>query len=497
MWADLGRPLSFAETEVVEANAQALGVTVDSLMERAGRAVAEEVMRHLPPAPAPVAVVAGTGNKGGDGACVAHHLLEWGYKPEFWIVRPPAQIRSHSARRCFERVERRLPVHVGVPRAEDLERFPLVVDALLGTGQAGTLRSPYQETVAAITASHAPTLSIDLPTGSRDPAGLRPTWTVTLTVPKTEMDPGSAGELTVRDIGIPPAAWNETGPGEFLFYPSTAIEDSGRRARVAVIGGGPYAGAPALAALAALRAGAERATVLAPGGAAEIIQSFSPNLVVRPFGRDRFTPGDVPALLQFLKSAPPQAVVLGMGAGADPATVEAVGALERALAGEVPLVIDADALRAVPTAFPRDGGTAAVVVTPNSGEFIRDFGGGEGGPVAERRHRAAAESKRLGLAMVVKGNPDVISDGAVTVENRHHSSYQTVGGAGDVLGGVLGALLGLGLPSVHAARLATYWVGEAGVRVAGSHGAGLLATDIIEELPATLVAGLSRVRHAE
>ena len=342
-----------------------------------------------------------------------------------------------------------------------------------------------------------PTLSIDLPTGTRDPAGLRPAWTVTLTAPKAEMDPTTVGELLVRDIGIPPSAWSETGPGEFLFYPAAQLAETGRRARVTVIGGGPYAGAPALAALAALRSGAERATVLAPGGAAELIQSFNPNLVVHPFGRDRFTPNDVAPLLRFLDATPPQAVVLGMGAGSDPATTEALGQLERALAGQIPLVVDADALRPLPSALPRDPFAVPVVATPNSGELIRDFGSTSGASLAERRGQVVAEAKRLGLTLVAKGHPDLISDGALVVENHHHSPYQTVGGVGDVLGGVLVTLLAHGLSGVHAGRLATYWVGEAGVRAAGPRGPGLVASDVIDELPATLVAGLTRVRHAE
>ena len=167
-------------------------------------------------------------------------------------------------------------------------------------------------------ASRVPTLAVDLPTGVRDPAGLVPTWTVTLTAPKLEMDAARAGEVTVRDIGIPATAWGQTGPGEFLFFPAATLTSQGRRGRVVVIGGGPYAGAPALAALGALRAGAERATVIAPAGAAEQVQSFSPNLVVRAVGRGAFGAPDVDPILHVLESAPPEAVVLGMGAGADP-----------------------------------------------------------------------------------------------------------------------------------------------------------------------------------
>ncbi len=497
MWADLGRPLSSAEMEVVEANAGALGVSVDALMERAGRAIAEEAIRHLPGVRARVAIVTGSGNNGGDGTCAAHYLLEWGYRPELWLVRPPSQIYAHAARRCFERVAMRLPVHVGVPTPEELGAFPLVLDALLGTGQSGPLRSPYAETVRAMVASRVPTLAVDLPTGVRDPAGLVPTWTVTLTAPKLEMDAARAGEVTVRDIGIPATAWGQTGPGEFLFFPAATLTSQGRRGRVVVIGGGPYAGAPALAALGALRAGAERATVIAPAGAAEQVQSFSPNLVVRAVGRGAFGAPDVDPILHVLESAPPEAVVLGMGAGADPATLAALGRLETALAGRYPMVVDADALRPLVSSVGGGSRGSPLIATPNVGEFVRDFEGDKESAPEKTRHHVASVAQRHGLTLVRKGDPDVISDGTVTFENHHHSPYQTVAGAGDVLGGVLGALLAQGLPATHAARLGTYWVGEAGIRAAGGRGAGLLATDLIEELPATLVAGLGRVRHAE
>ena len=494
MWSDLRRPLSAEEMAVVETNAVERGVSLDALMERAGRVIAEEATAHLPPPPARVGIVAGSGNNGGDATCAAHYLADAGFRPEVWIVRPPARIGSPAARRCFARIERRLPIHVGVPTAAALADFPLLVDGLLGSGQAGALREPYRAAVQAMADSHIPVLSIDLPTGARDPAGLHPTWTVALTAPKSEMDPSTAGVVTVRDIGIPPAAWFETGPGEFRFFPSARLEREGRRARVIVVGGGPYAGAPALAALAALRSGAERATIVAPGDIAAGVQAFSPNLVVQPVGGRRFVPADVPAVIAFVDAAHPQAVVLGMGAGAAPETVEAMGLLLRAWAGRRPLVVDADALRAIGDGLAPGRGAAPVVLTPNSGEYRRAFAPAPDAEPEARRTHAAATAERLGVTIVAKGETDLISDGAGTVENRHHAPVQTVAGAGDVLGGVLGHLLAEGLDGVAAARLATYWVGEAGLRVGGRTGAGLLATDLIDELPHALVAGLARLR---
>jgi NAD(P)H-hydrate epimerase len=96
----------------------------------------------------------------------------------------------------------------------------------------------------------------------------------------------------------------------------------------------------------------------------------------------------------------------------------------------------------------------------------------------------------------VKGAPDVISDGTRTTLNTHHHPAMTVGGVGDVLAGVTGALLGQGVPAPFAARLAAYWVGDAGQRAAGERGFGLVATDVVEALPEALVDGLRRVRPA-
>ncbi|MGP8135527.1 MAG: NAD(P)H-hydrate dehydratase, partial [Thermoplasmata archaeon] len=413
-----------------------------------------------------------------------------------WLVHPPSDIRSRSARRCYDRIDRRLPIHLRLPHAEELATMPLVIDALLGTGQEARLRPPVLEAVRAIRASKAPVLSVDLPTGTRDPAeGLRPTWTVTLTTAKEEMDRTAAGEVTVRDIGIPVEAWRRTGPGEFAFFrPPTG---RGRTARIVVIGGGPYSGAPALAGLAALRAGAERATILAPGGAAERIQSFSPNLVVRPFGAEHFRPTDVGEILEFVRGAPPRAVALGMGAGSHPETLEALGQLIPELARDVPLLVDADGLAALPTApeWSLPAGGSVPMATPNTGEFERLLGSRLPGP-AERLDAARRLASERRLFLVVKGDPDILSDGETVVENRHHHPAMTVAGVGDVLAGTIVGLLGQGLAPLAAARLGTYWVGEAGILAASRKSFGLIATDVIDEIPAALAGGLARAHRA-
>lgn len=491
-------PTSARDMAVLELNAQALGLSLDVLMENAGRAVAEEASRHLPPAPARVAVLVGSGNNGGDGTCAAHYLEQWGYACELFLARAPAEIRSPSARRCFERARARSPVHLGVPRPAELGEFGLVVDALLGTGQAGPLRGPYREVVEAARASGVPILSVDEPSGLGHPGAVAPKWTVALTAPKPGMSAENCGEIVVRDIGIPPEARHRTGPGEFLYYPSGRDGGHARPGRILVIGGGPFAGAPALAALGALRAGAERATVLAPLPAADRVQSFSPDLVVRAIGADHFRPADVPTIVAWLDANPVDAVVVGMGIGRSDATLETMRTLLPRLAERLPLVVDADALGALAP----DPGSARprgpIVATPNRTEYTRVFGGepsvGLDAQLEEARRRAAAYR----LTLLVKGPADLLSDGRSRAVNLHHPRALAVSGAGDVLGGVVGSLLARGVPPVPAVRLATYWVGAAGYRAAARAGPGLLATDVLLELGPALVAGLDRVgRRAE
>lgn len=486
------RPLTATETRVIERNAVALGITIDNLMENAGRAIAEEAALHLPPAPARVGVVAGVGNNGGDGFAAAHYLSQWGYTPELWVVRPPSEIRSGAARRCFERVQGRLPTHARLPRAEELAALPLVIDALLGTGQGGALRPPYSEAVALIRSAGIPVLSIDVPTGLGSHDALAPRWTVALTALKEGMTATNSGEISVREIGIPFEAWRSTGPGEFAYFATSRPGRlPGRHGRVLVIGGGPYSGAPALAGLAAIRSGAERATVLAPEPAARSIQGFSPDLVVLPVGRDAFQSSDSDAILQAVEGAKVDAVAMGMGAGRSPGTLELFRQLLSRLPPALPLVVDADALGALPMDAERaTRRTGAVVATPNEGEFARYFGGAAPGSPTNEGATAVSAAGKSGATLVVKGDRDRIASEGREFENRHHPDSLPVGGTGDVLAGVIVAQLARGIPALGAARLGTYWVGEAGERAARRAGYGLIASDVLVELGPALADGL-------
>ncbi|MCI4358667.1 MAG: NAD(P)H-hydrate dehydratase [Thermoplasmata archaeon] len=490
-------PMTATEIAVAEANAVALGVPIDHLMENAGRAVAEEVQKRLAPPGGRIVVLAGPGNNGGDGVAAAHYLRQWGYDVEVRLLLPPSEIRSAAARQCYERIAGRLPVSVGVPRPTDLRGSALLIDALLGSGQLGPLRPPYREAVDALRESDAPVLSVDIPTGLHDPQGVRPRWTVALTALKVGMLPSNSGEVTVRDIGIPREAILGTGPGDLLYFPTaTRRGRRGRSGRIVIVGGGPYSGAPALAGLAALRVGAERATIFAPAPADGRIQAFSPNLVVRSFGEERLRPRDVRPIREALYESAPKAVLIGMGAGRHPETIQALRLLIEALAGTIPLVVDADGLDAIPLILPRHGGYD-IVATPNAGEFSRVFGGDPEAPAQTRLDLVRRLAEARGLTLLAKGPQDLISDGHSVAINSNHTLAMTVSGVGDVLAGAVGAFLAEGVAAMGACRLGSWLVGEAGGRASETRGFGLVATDVIEALPTALLDGFRRLHTGD
>lgn len=494
------RVLPLAEVEALEANAIAHGVAVDTLMEHAGQAVAEEAARHLPAPPAAVGVVCGLGNNGGDGLAAVTFLIAEGFQPRVWLLDDPTNIRTAAAFRRWELVKGLRYTRVGVPTAADLRSLPLVIDAMLGTGARGDLREPYRSAVREVAASGVPVLSIDLPTGLGTLTPLRAKWTVALEVGKQGMDDPSCGEVMVRSIGVPPEAHRETGPGEFALFPRpgprTRKSDSGR---VVVVGGGPYAGAPYLAGMAALRAGADMVFVLVPGGVANVVQGFSPQLMVRGIGKGpSFAAEDAAPLAEAVMALGPTAVLVGNGLGIEAsATAAASAVIERSLP-RTPVVVDADGLRALSSRsghlFP--GQTpSGLLLTPNRREFhhlVEDPTHAREEP-SEEEVLATAHLHRATL--LVKGPEDMITDGDEFRLNRVHPSAMVVGGAGDVLAGVATSLVARGLSPFLAARLATIWLGRTASDVFDANSYSVLPQDLIDGLGRGLRRGLDDLRR--
>jgi hydroxyethylthiazole kinase-like uncharacterized protein yjeF len=464
---------------VVDRNATALGVSQAQLMESAGNAVARTVREVAHPG-ATVAIVAGRGNNGGDGFAAARFLAE--YDVTVSLLGRATGIASDVARANWDALQE---AEIPTRRIRDSTAFALdtpdvVVDAVLGTGVTGAPREPERTAIETINESGAAVVAVDVPSGMDVDTGSITDIAVDADRVVTFHDrkPGLAGrdDVTVADIGIPAAAEQFVGPGDRLVLDRPSDSHKGDFGRIMVVGGGPYTGAPALAGQAALRAGADLAYVSVPETVGDEVQGYSEDLIVEPIAGSRLRPEHVDELLD--RATDRDVVLLGPGLGDADETLTAVGDFLEAFDGAA--VIDADALSVVPD-IDTD---ATLVCTPHQGELV-DMGGPHADDWQDRANQVERFAADLGHTLLVKGPYDVVSNGEVTRVNRTGSPGMTVGGTGDVLAGATAALYSQ-LGAIDASALATYANGLAGETVVAENGFGMMASDLLGELPGAL-----------
>jgi NAD(P)H-hydrate epimerase len=479
--------ISARRMAAVDANAAALGVPRKQLMESSGHAVARvvrEVSGALDPADPTVAIVAGRGNNGGDAFVAARFLDEFDLGVH--LLGRPETVSTDIARENWDAlVDSEYDTHVvRDSRGLSLDSPDIVVDAMLGTGVTGALREPEAAAAEQINAADATVVSVDVPsgvdadTGASDGIAVEADHVVTFHDEKPGLS-NLGTTVHVADIGIPPAAEEFTGPGDLLALGRESQSHKGDHGEVLVVGGGPYTGAPALSAGAALRAGADLVRVACPAGVAREIQAYSENFILVPFDGERLAPEHVDALLE--QGERHDVVVFGPGLGDADETLAAVSAFLAAYDGRA--VVDADALQVVPEVET----DATLVCTPHQGE-LETMGGSTAAAWRERRDLVADFAANLGHTLLVKGAYDVVTDGTHTRVNRTGNPGMTVGGTGDVLAGITGALLSTQEP-LDAAAIAAYVNGLAGDSVVEEQGYGLVATDLLGEVPSAMWGG--------
>jgi len=257
-----------------------------------------------------------------------------------------------------------------------------------------------------------------------------------------------------------------------------------------VIGGSDfYSGSPALSTFAAFRAGVDMVRIIAPKRAADIIASFSPNLAAYPLDGKWLTKQHLATLISMTEAAKAvsygkTAVVIGGGMGRTQETQEAI--LEYLEQVQVPVVIDADAIHAVGKK-PEIISGRNFLITPHTYEFFVLTGKEVHKlPDEEKIKMVQEEAARLGTTILLKGKTDIISNGKEVAIDKAGTPYMTVGGCGDTLAGVCGALLARGINIFEAAQAAAYINGKAGEIAAKKLGEGMMATDLIEAIPEVL-----------
>jgi hydroxyethylthiazole kinase-like uncharacterized protein yjeF len=444
-----------ARMRVVDANAMALGLTELQLMESAGRALAEQVLACTP---GQVLILCGNGNNGGDGLVAARYLQRG---VETHVCYLDLGKRSRACEHNLAALRHAAVSLHPFQCREDLEAVTalfgnadVIVDALLGTGGRVALKEPLATCIRLANATKAKIIAADIPT-----PGMRADRVCAFHRAKTE-------GATVVDIGIPLMAECTVGPGELMLLPARGKRvHKGDGGEVLVIGGGPYQGAPYLAGLGALRAGADIVRIASP--AFEPI----PDLIYERLDGKRIGTEHTERLITLAEKA--DVVVCGNGLGAEShAVVEAIAPHCKKA------VFDADALR-----LPLPVSSGETIYTPHAGEFARMSGGVLPDDTVGRA-RVAREAGIRGT-IILKGHTDIITDGTRVRFNRTGDPAMTVGGTGDVLAGVAGALL-CHLPAFEAACIAAYVNGRAGSAAVAERGGGILASDIVDKIPSVL-----------
>jgi NAD(P)H-hydrate epimerase len=501
--------------EIDRLTSMRFGVPSLTLMENAGVAVAEFVIAQFPAARR-IAVICGKGNNGGDGFVAVRKLHELGREIRLVLLADPPELKGDAAE-----MYARLPIKpVTVHSGEELKRSQalnaeVIVDAILGTGFRPPVNGLYAEAIAAMNASDAPIVAVDIPSGAdADVMGeqvgavARADAVITFTAPRPAHVFGmlSSGPTVVAPIGSPEDAIvsslqlnlitaREIAP---LLGPRPAASNKGSFGHVLVVGGSlGKAGAAAMAGMSALRAGAGLCTVATPKSVLATVAGFHPELMTEPLEETEAGSISMRALeYGRMDSLAEQKTVLAIGPGVSryPETAEFV----RTIVGKYsnPMVVDADGLNAFEGHVEQLVGAGRhVVITPHPGEMARLAGVSVAEVQRDRLNIARTFARQHDLIVVLKGHRTLIAqpDGTVWVNTTGNPGMAT-GGTGDILTGMMAGMIAQ-YPSrvAEAVIAAVHLHGLAGdVACENTGEQSLVATDLVKTLP----EAMRRVRRS-
>jgi hydroxyethylthiazole kinase-like uncharacterized protein yjeF len=495
---------------------QKYGVPGLDLMERAGQGITKAILeRYGRAARKGVLVVAGKGNNGGDGLVVARFLKKEKIPCEVALLARQNELSPDAAHNLRAYLKLRGKVTEITNGTLDLlnKRIPgkgVLVDAILGTGTTKAVGGVYAEAITLMNASGAPIVAVDIPSGldtdNGTPLGvaIQAEMTVSLAFPKLGLViyPGLsyAGELVIADIGIDPRAVDEVAPQTEIVEPAAIKRlvpirepdtHKGTYGHLFVMAGSRgKTGAAIMGCRAAMRTGAGLVTLAAPRSLNNIFASSLVEVMTEPLqdnSAEEIEPlsdGDWRRLL-----ARKNSLLFGPGIGVNDSTRTMLRWLLRNL--EIPWVIDADGLNNLGLEMDRlRHAKRPPILTPHPGEMARLIDKDTATVNRNRVEIARSFATEHRCHVVLKGARTVIAtaEGKIFI-NPTGNPGMASGGMGDVLAGILAALLGQGFSPENAMKLGVYLHGFVGDRVAAEKGQiGLIASDIIEGLPSGIRA---------
>ncbi len=499
----------------IEARSVQAGVSLDTLMEHAGLAVARRVRHHLGRVVgAPVLVLVGPGNNGGDGLVAARHLHAWGARPIICLC----QDRQPNVAKLAIVQEQGVPIfnatrEGGLDRLrEELQSARVVLDAVLGTGRARPIEGVLKAVLLELADAKGrrpvlPILALDLPTGLNadtgavDPACAGADITLTLGSPKAGLYrfPGAerTGRVEVLDIGVLEGLdgdirlelmTRDWAVAALPCRPPAAHKGTFGRTLV-VAGSRDYVGAAYLAAAAAGRSGAGLVTLAIPESLQLAVASKAAEPTYLPLPESSpGVPSPDAADLILEKAGGYESLLVGCGMGQAPATRQLLARLLYADVALPPTVVDADGLNFLSRS--QDPGwwesfSAQAIVTPHPGEMARLTNAADALVQGDRVEIATEAAVKWNKVVVLKGPYTVVAfpTGEAMLSPFANPAMATAG-TGDVLAGAIAALLAQGLGLETSAALGVFVHGLAGERVRERLGEmGTLASDLLPELP--------------
>jgi NAD(P)H-hydrate epimerase len=471
---------SAAQVRALDANLIAAGTPGFELMQRAARATWRALVRHWPSANE-LSVMAGHGNNAGDGYLVAVLARRAGWHVRVLAVGDPKRLQGDAALAHAEAVSEGVAVQ---DFSAQSELRGVVLDALLGTGLTGEVRAPYVGAIAAINGCGLPVAAVDIPSGLCADTGrilgaaVRADLTVTFIGLKLGLFTGDAadvvGELVFNDLQASPESFNGVAISARRLTASSLPRLTGRAptshkgkyGHVLLIGGDRgFGGAILLSAQSALRSGAGMVSVATRSEHVPAALARIPEAMV-------LGTSSANQLMELLQKVSVLVVGPGLGQASWGRSL-----LSAAANAPLPQVWDADALNLLATehvSLPKD-----CVITPHPGEAARLLGISTAQVQADRPAAAHALSKKYTAVVVLKGAGSLIAspDGRLALCHQGHPAMATAG-LGDVLAGLVGALLAQGMEAFAAACLAVWLHANAGAQE-GKSGRGLAASDLI------------------
>ena len=505
---------------VTDYNCEYLGLSRLCLMESAGKSLAEEVGKiavYTFSKPVKVVIFTGSGGNGGDGFVAARYLLNRGYDVDVYMLKD--NIHSSESRTNFEILENMKPRlsrlniynlktlqdinNCEVAKSTDSEY--VIVDGLLGTGIKGSLQTNIRRAIEIINESKGIKISVDVPsgmdplTGNVDDLAVIPDYTISFHKIKTGVrnaEEEVVGGLVTADIGIPFEAEYFVSYGDFLRLKNRNLSShKGNNGRLLIVGGNTdYSGAPAIAGMAAIGAGADLVYVASPEKSAEAIKSTSPDLIVKSLEGDKLSLSHLDEILKISDNV--DAVLIGPGAGIDDETSKLFNVLAAKI--KKPIVMDADSLKQVELSLIKN--REDIILTPHIFEFKSffnvendlklDIDSYDFKKVDENITQFQQIARGIKGTVIVKGQYDLILQGTKFRINKSGNPGMTVGGTGDALAGIVTGLLSQGLNTFDCACLGVFINGLAGDRAYDEKGNGFSATDLVSYIGGVIKDGL-------